>query len=53
MVGFTARHESGEIRIDGEEIVDAGWYSPENLPELPDSISISRQIIDSFLGRHR
>jgi NAD+ diphosphatase len=53
MVGFTARHESGEIRVDGEEIVDAGWYTPENLPELPDSISISRQIIDSFLGRHR
>ena len=53
MVGFTAQHESGEIRVDREEIVDAGWYSPENLPALPDNISISRQIIDSFLDRHR
>ena len=52
MVGFTAEHASGEIAIDGEEIVDAGWYSadPEQLPELPNRISISRRIIDSFLN---
>ena len=54
MVGFTAEHASGEIAIDGEEIVDAGWYSadPEQLPELPNRISISRRIIDSFLNAH-
>ena len=52
MVGFTAEHASGEIAIDGEEIVDAGWYraDPEQLPELPNRISISRRIIDSFLN---
>lgn len=53
MVGFTAEHASGEIRIDRDEIVDADWYTPDNLPDLPDSISISRKIIDSFLDRHR
>lgn len=54
MVGFTAEHASGEIAIDGEEIVDAGWYrpDPEQLPELPNRISISRRIIDSFLNAH-
>ena len=54
MVGFTAQHASGEIAIDGEEIVDAGWYGtdPEQLPELPNRISISRRIIDSFLNAH-
>ena len=54
MVGFTAEHASGEIAIDGEEIVDAGWYSPdpEQLPELPNRISISRRLIDSFLNAH-
>ena len=54
MVGFTAEHASGEIAIDGEEIVDAGWYGadPEQLPELPNRISISRRIIDSFLNAH-
>ena len=54
MVGFTAEHASGEIAIDGEEIVDAGWYraDPDQLPELPNRISISRRIIDSFLKAH-
>ena len=49
MVGFTAHHAGGEIQVDGEEIVDAGWYSADNLPDLPDGISISRHIIDWFL----
>ena len=53
MVGFTAHHAGGEIEVDGEEIVDAGWYSADNLPELPDSISISRHIIDWFLEQQR
>ena len=53
MVGFTAQYAGGEIVVDGEEIVDAGWYSPGNLPELPDGISISRRIIDWFLEQHR
>jgi NAD+ diphosphatase len=52
MVGFTAHHASGEIDIDGDEIVDAGWYRANNLPELPDGISISRHLIDWFLERH-
>lgn len=55
MVGFTAEYASGEIEIDGEEIIDAGWYTtdPDYLPELPDKISISRHIIDSFITAKR
>ena len=55
MVGFTAEYASGEIEIDGEEIIDAGWYTtdPDYLPELPDKISISRHIIDSFITANR
>jgi NAD+ diphosphatase len=53
MLGFTAAWESGDIAVDGEEIVDAGWYSASHLPEsLPDGISISRRIIDDFLKLH-
>ena len=33
MLGFTARYESGDLRIDGKEIVDAGWFRVDNLPE--------------------
>ena len=49
MLGFTARWEEGEITPDGKEIEDAGWYTPDTLPIMPPSNSISRQLIDSWL----
>ncbi|MDP7364715.1 MAG: NAD(+) diphosphatase [Candidatus Latescibacteria bacterium] len=53
MVGFTAAWAGGDIRIDEDEIVDAGWFSARHLPpSLPDGISISRRLIDSFLAEH-
>jgi NAD+ diphosphatase len=52
MIGFTAVHARGEIRIDGEEIVEAGWFHVHNLPRIPGRISIARQLIDWFLEKH-
>ena len=52
MIGFTARYESGEIRIDDEEIVEAGWYRADNLPPIPGKLSIARQLIDWFITNH-
>ncbi|MBN1613601.1 MAG: NAD(+) diphosphatase [Deltaproteobacteria bacterium] len=49
MIGFTAEYESGEIRIEEEEIVDAGWFEPDSLPNIPGKISIARQLIDWFI----
>lgn len=50
MVGFIARWASGEIRVDGNEIEDARWFSPERLPsKLPTSFSIARRMVDDFL----
>jgi NAD+ diphosphatase len=51
MIGFTARYAGGEIKLDDDEIEDAGWYSAGNLPELPTKISIARKMIDWFLSR--
>ncbi len=51
MIGFTAEHESGEIKIDGEEIVEAGWYGVDNLPKIPGKLSIARQLIDWFIAK--
>lgn len=51
MIGFTARWASGEIRIDEQEIAEAGWFAPDRMPEIPASISISRRLIDGFLAR--
>ncbi len=53
MVGFTARHASGEIRIDGKEILDARWFSVDDLPYIPGKISIARRLIDWFIEKHR
>jgi NAD+ diphosphatase len=52
MIGFTAKYASGEIRIDGDEIAEAGWYRTDNLPQIPGKLSIARQLIDWFLEKH-
>ena len=53
MVAFFAEYCSGDIRPDGEEIVDARWFDVrnlENLPRLPARISIARRLIDAAMG---
>jgi len=52
MLGFTARWKSGELRADGVELDDAGWFAPEEFPDIPPSLSISRKLIDDFAKRH-
>ena len=49
MVGFKARYSSGTIKSDGIEIEDAGWFSRDNLPELPGHGSLSRVLINRWL----
>lgn len=46
MVGFQATWKSGEIRPDGVEIVEAGWFGPDQHPPLPLIGSLSRKLID-------
>jgi len=52
MIGFTADYAGGELRVDPEEIEDAGWYGVDNLPALPPKVSIARAMIDSFVTEH-
>ncbi len=52
MLGFTAEYESGDIRVDGVEIGDAGWYCASDFPEIPPYGSISRVLIDDFVKRN-
>lgn len=49
MLGYFAEAASRDIRIDDREIADAAWFLPEELPELPPTFSISRQLIDTHL----
>lgn len=47
MIAFTAEYAGGEIRPDGVEIEEARWFDPDDLPNVPDRISISRWLIDA------
>ena len=49
MIGFTAEYESGEIRVDKNELSDAAWFARDEIPRIPPSISIARKLIDWFL----
>lgn len=51
MLGFIAEYESGEIKVDGKEIVDAKWCDKDHMPEvLPDKISTAWHIINEIMG---
>lgn len=52
MLGFFAEYESGEIKVDGEEITDAGWFSKDTFPNLPLKFSLARNLIDKFLEKN-
>ena len=50
MVGFTAKHAEGELRINEAEISDARWFPITELPrdiDLPTNYSISGRMIRS------
>lgn len=50
MVGFRARHETGDLVLDDTEIADAGWFRRDRLPDLPHRISIARTLIDHWIA---
>jgi NAD+ diphosphatase len=50
MIGFVADWASGEIRLQEEEIEDAGWFRVDTLPGLPSRLSIARALVDDFIA---
>ncbi|MCB9421003.1 MAG: NAD(+) diphosphatase [Ardenticatenaceae bacterium] len=51
MIAFTADYDSGEITLEETEIVDANWFRPGELPDVPPPISIARRLIDNFVAQ--
>jgi NAD+ diphosphatase len=49
MIAFTAEYKKGEISIDKEEILDAGWFKADELPSTPKKPSIAKDLIDWFI----
>ncbi|MFT7599440.1 MAG: NAD+ diphosphatase [Acidimicrobiales bacterium] len=52
MIGFQAKYAGGEITIQEEEIIEAGWYGPDELPPVPKGgMSIAGWLIEDWLQR--
>lgn len=53
MLGFVADYAAGEIKVDGEEIAEADFYSVDDLPTLPGHGSIARRIIEEYIAEKK
>lgn len=49
MVAFFADYVAGTITPDPNEIEAAAWFTPDDLPTLPEPLSISRHLINAAL----
>ncbi len=53
MTAFMAEYDSGEITIDPNELLDAGWYRYDNLPLLPPPGTVARRLIEDTVAMCR
>jgi NAD+ diphosphatase len=53
MLGFFADYAGGDIVCEDEEIAEAYWFKPDNLPTIPPIHSISGQLIQHHLDQYR
>ncbi len=53
MVGFEADYVSGNIKLQQSELAAGAWFNRNNLPTIPEKLSIARRIIDAWLSRNR
>ncbi len=50
MIAFVCDYDGGEIVLEEEEIGDAAWFRPDQLPPIPPKLSIARELIDWFVA---
>lgn len=53
MIGFTCEYAGGDLKVDGIEIDDAGFFSPDDFPNLPLPGTIARRLVDWFTARKK
>ncbi len=52
MVGFNADYVSGDIRLQRSELSKGSWFRYDQLPRIPQRLSIARRLIDAWLAEH-
>lgn len=50
MCGFYADYDGGEIKLQLSELNSGGWFRYDNLPTIPEKLSIARRLIDNWLA---
>ena len=53
MVGFRADYVSGDIHLQRSELSKGAWFHRDNLPQIPEKLSIARKLIDSWLDEKK
>lgn len=53
MVGYEADYVSGDIHLQREELSKGAWFTKDNLPHIPEKLSIARKILDSWLNKEK
>lgn len=53
MLGFFAEYDSGDIVCEDEEIAEAYWFRPDDLPNIPPPHSIAGRLIRHHVAEHR
>lgn len=49
-MAFHAEFAGGDVRADPSELEEARWFSVDALPDLPEGVHISRQLIDAKIA---
>lgn len=49
MVGFFAEYDNGRLHLQKSELSKGHWFSKNNLPTIPEPLSIARIMIDNWL----
>ena len=53
MVAFTAEYAGGRLQLDPNEIEAAHWYPIDQIPQLPEPMTLSRQLIDAVIAHKK
>jgi len=49
MLAFTAKWESGDLRLQEDELSDAQWFDPSDLPNIPPQGSVAYSLIHGLI----
>ena len=49
MVGYNADYVSGDIHLQRSELSKGAWFTKNNLPTIPEKLSIARKLIDDWI----